>query len=217
MSAVLSPASTLAPDLWPAWLRWPGATAVCIGSGPSLTKEDVDACRGRARVIVVNSTFRLAPWADVCYTNDDDWLELHLGELRDYFEGQIWCGHPTWRSPFVHPIPFTRDAPGIVTAPGHLAWGMNSGAAALNLAVQFGARRVVLLGYDQQWRGGVGHWHGPHPPRLQNRRPGFHRWAAWFNRAALDLKVLGVDCVNASRETSLRCFRRASLQEALCE
>ena len=41
---------------------WPGSTVVCIGSGPSLTPEDVAYVRGKARVIAINRSVDLAPW-----------------------------------------------------------------------------------------------------------------------------------------------------------
>jgi hypothetical protein len=46
---------------------WPGSTVVCLGTGPSLTAEDVEAVRGRAKVIAINNAHALAPWADVLY------------------------------------------------------------------------------------------------------------------------------------------------------
>lgn len=198
-----------------AWRRWAGATVAVMASGPSMAKEDADACRGRVRAIAVNSTFRLASWADVCYTNDEDWLERHLEELRDYFQGQIWCGHPSWRSIWAHAIPYEKAAPGLLLDPERIAWGMNSGAAALNLAVHHGAARVLLLGFDQGWTDGKARWHGRHPEGLQNGKPGFHRWRAWFERAAADARRLGIDVINCSRSSSLTCFPRMPLEEAL--
>jgi hypothetical protein len=49
---------------------------------------------------------------------------------------------------------------------GVIGSGGNSGFQALNLALQFGARRVILVGFDLNLAGGV-HWHG-RTPRLNN-------------------------------------------------
>src|SRR6478735_2256963 len=57
--------------------RFPEATVVCLGGGPSLTPEDVGACRGRAVVIAISDAYRLAPWADVLYSCDAKWWEYH--------------------------------------------------------------------------------------------------------------------------------------------
>ena len=54
---------------------------VCIASGPSLTPEDVQAVKewrdaGKGKVIVVNTTFRAAPWADAMFAMDAKWWPI---------------------------------------------------------------------------------------------------------------------------------------------
>ena len=199
-------------------------TTVILASGPSLTQEDADAvrawrdeCSDSRPVTVINSTFRMAPWADTLYSNDDDWVGVYLDEIKRDFAGRVICGHPDWRGDrFVQFIPFDRDAIGLQSPKaGHIAWGMNSGSAAISLAVFQGARRIILLGYDQQWTGGKPRWHGRHPDHLQNQKPGFHRWATWFSQAAIDADACGIQIVNASRDTSLTCFPRVALEDVL--
>jgi hypothetical protein len=58
----------------------------------------------------------------------------------------------------------------LVEEAGAIGWGGNSGFQALNLAVQFGAARIVLVGFDMTRLNGI-HWHGPHPSRLNNPSP----------------------------------------------
>ncbi len=70
---------------------------VVLASGPSMTAADAEYVRGKARVMTVNSTWRLAPWADAHYTNDHDLLAAQLSEMAQHARGEIWCGHPTWR------------------------------------------------------------------------------------------------------------------------
>lgn len=105
----------------------------------------------------------------------------------------------------------------ILDRPGTVGWGGNSGFQALNLAVQFGARQIVLIGYDMQISNGL-HWHGRHGRGLNN--PGEQNVRSWrrhFETAAPLLASLGVLVINASRETALECFPRKSLDTALAE
>jgi hypothetical protein len=193
--------------------QWPGATVVCLASGPSLTHEDACYVRGKARVITVNSSWQMAPWADAHYSNDHDWFESQLGVMRRECLGELWCGHPTWRNPRVRSIPFDKRARGIVTTPGRIAWGGNSGYAALNLAWQFGASKIVMLGYDQTDVNGE-HWHGSHAPSIWKA----FNWPMWrerFAEAAVDFVRLGVEVVNCTRHTTLTCFPLADLHETL--
>jgi hypothetical protein len=110
-----------------------------------------------------------------------------------------------------------RDADRIVThPPGTIGWGGNSGFQALNLAVQWGAARILLVGYDLRLDHGI-HWHGPHGAGLHNPNDrSVARWAAVLDGQAERLAALGLDIVNTSPISALRRYRRASLEEAAC-
>lgn len=196
-----------------AWRRWDRGLVVVMASGPSMTQEDADRVRGRARVITVNSTFRLAPWANVHYSSDPEWWDAHADEMtRLGCTGERWTGHPTYARDGLRRCPYDKHARGISTKPGVIVWGGNSGYCAVGLAVQFGAAQIVLLGFDQQDPKGVAHWHGQHPQEIR-RAFNFPMWAERFEEAARDLRRLRIDVHNCSRETSLRCFDRRKLEE----
>ena len=100
---------------------------------------------------------------------------------------------------------------------GFIHQGGNSGYQAINLAYLFGASAIVLLGFDcSQSKTGEAHWFGQHGPRLTQQQP-FALWQANFPALAQDLANSGTRVINASRETALRCFERASLADALKE
>src|SRR5690606_3786458 len=95
--------------------------------------------------------------------------------------------------------------------------GQNSGAGAIALAAAWGARRIILLGYDCQYAAGKRHWHGDHPKGTAgNASPqSVAKWPAQFR----DLlpHVRGIEIINATRQTALTVFARATLEDALCE
>lgn len=98
---------------------------------------------------------------------------------------------------------------------GVIGWGGNSGFHALNLALQFGAARIVLVGYDLSARAGL-HWHGKHPPQLNNPTPRLlQKWAEILDRQAPFLAALGVEVLNASPQSALCAYPKVSLKEAL--
>lgn len=98
--------------------------------------------------------------------------------------------------------------------PGVLGWGGNSGFHALNLAVQAGARRIVLVGYDMTIAGGV-HWHGRHPSALNNPTAGnIDRWRRVMDAAAPMLAECGVEVLNASAVSALAAFPKVAFEEA---
>lgn len=99
--------------------------------------------------------------------------------------------------------------------PGLLGWGGNSGFHALNLAVQCGARRVVLVGFDLTLDYGT-HWHGRHPKGLNNpNAAALRRWRRVLDDQAPRLKALGVEVINASPISALEAYPKAGLEEAL--
>ena len=103
----------------------------------------------------------------------------------------------------------------LVEHPGLIGGGGNSGFQALNLAVQFGARRIVLVGFDMRVDRGA-HWHGNHAKGLNNpREHNMMKWRKVLNGAAGTLADLGVTVINASPVSTLTAFPFASLQEVM--
>lgn len=88
----------------------------------------------------------------------------------------------------------------------------NSGQRAIELAIYRGARRVLLVGYDCSIRDGA-HWHGAHAGLANPDAMSVARWHDEF-RQLRDWAV-GVEIINCSRRTRLRCFQRQSLEVAL--
>lgn len=206
---------TSGPSARPGWAEW-----VVLASGPSLVKEDVAAVlrwrlsNGRRRVIVVNTTFRMAPWADILYAADLPWWDTHHEEVEQRFEGQCWS--QTEIACRTYGLAYIRGErrPGLSKQRGVIHQGGNSGYQAIGLAVDQGAERIVLLGFDMQNTDGRTHWHGDHPLGLRNASP-FASWIGNFVKLAEDLRAAEVEVVNATRQTALACFERMPLDKAL--
>lgn len=192
---------------------FPDRTIVCLASGPSLTPEDVDYCRGKAPVIAVNDTYRLAPWADVLYACDAKWWAVHAGVPT--FTGLKYALEPAaGRWPGVQILSNTGDR-GVELEPTGLRTGKNSGYQAINLAVHLGARRIVLLGYDLQASDPAhSHFFGQHPHPIRRDSP-YALFRDYFAFLLAPLEAIGVELVNCTRETALACVPRVPLEAAL--
>jgi hypothetical protein len=94
-------------------------------------------------------------------------------------------------------------------------YGANSGYQMMNLAYLFGAKRIILLGFDMMRQGAKTHWHGDHPSPLGNECP-VKMFLNNFPALAADLEKEGVEVINATRETALNCFKKMKLEDALC-
>lgn len=188
---------------------WPGETVVCIASGPSLTVEDVNFVRGKARVIVINNSYKLAPWADILYACDQRWWKWFKG-APDFPGLKFALTAESAKWPGVRVIG-KSGTDGLSLDPRSLRTGGNGGYQAINLAVLLGATKIVLLGYDMQLgEKGKQHWHGDHPMRMISPYVNFRRC---FQTIVDPLKEAGVEVINCSRETALKCFPRRRLDE----
>lgn len=97
--------------------------------------------------------------------------------------------------------------------PSSLCTGRNSGYQAINLAVHLGARRILLLGYDMMRHSGKSHFFGEHPKGwLPSPYPDFVKF---FDSLRKPLARVGVEIVNCSRTTALKCFPKMSIELAL--
>lgn len=179
---------------------WADRTVVCIASGPSLTKEDCDRVRASGHpVVVTNTTFRMAPWADIVFGMDLAWWREHHREIEAVCSGRkMSTSHAAkaYGAESLFPCTWKPNA-------------LNSGAAAIQIGLVSGAAKVVLLGYDCQHTNGKKHWHPDHPNGLGNTGS-IKRWPKHFKHIDAGGKV-----VNASRETALTCFPRVELEAAL--
>lgn len=122
------------------------------------------------------------------------------------------------RFPDVHRI---RAVPGeerIIFSPlGRVGWGGNGGFHALNLAVQFGLRKIILLGFDMTLRQGM-HWHGRHDGYLNNPTQGnLDRWRKTLDEQAPALAAHGVEVVIGSPGSALGAYRQLDLGDAINE
>ncbi len=185
---------------------------VCIASGPSLTQDDCEFVRGKAKVIAINTSYQLAPWADALYACDARWWRWHKG-AKD-FNGLKFSLE---RRAGLYGVQILKAGKpeGLSDDPCFLNTGKNSGYQAMNLAYLLGASKIVLLGYDMQ-RGPRGemHWHKEHPIRTPNLYVEFRRR---FETLVKPLAERGVEVVNCSRNTALECFPKHTLQEAFAD
>jgi len=198
--------------------HWPAATVVILASGPSMNGADAAAVRAwrdgaqDRHVIAVNTTFRLAPWADVIYGCDGGWWKVYGDEVRAVCDGQLWSQDSAVIGQARMRWIESRLAPGLSRRAGVIHQGMNSGYQAIGFAHQTGAGRVILLGFDAHGS----HWHGAHPRPLTNPRASlFIDWIRWFDGLASDCAKRGLRVTNCSRETSLLMFEQMPLEAAL--
>ncbi len=216
------------------WLvppEWAGETAFLLAGGPSLRGFDASVLRGR-RVIAINNSWELAPWAAVLYFCDMKWWTWHGDRVSSEFEGR-YIVTPAFTDSRVKTIKLTGGA-GLETDPAALRNGHNSGYQAINLAYHFGVRRIVLLGYDMRVikrtldvhgipHDALGrfttltHWHSGHP-RMSAEHVQHNIEKSMlpkFPSLAEALAKTDVEVINATPGSALKCWPYRPIEELL--
>jgi len=207
--------------------RWQGQTIVCAASGPSLTVEQLEKVKQTsARLIVINDTYKLAPWADVLYASDARWWSHHIENVRQNFEGEFWTmQEDAWQHHGVMLAPAKYEN-GLNTDPGWINHGTHSGFQAINLAYQFGAAKILLLGYDCKYKHHPDcrpdqdgkcrppdicqrHWFGSHPKGWGDANH-IARWVQSYRTINCDRPI-----INCSPDSAVDAFPKMTLDEAL--
>lgn len=196
--------------------NWAGQTAVILASGPSLRDCRPIVCtrENGPRLIAVNSTIFLHNGCDVAYAGDFlFWKKYHAEVVQTSPHAQRWTQDRTAAERFGLNWIKGVNRPGLGRE--HIHTGGNSGYQAINLAYLFGARRILLLGFDMKLGPkGEKHWHPDHPaPLVQSQT--FGEWIRKFDALAADCKTLGVEVINCTPGSALKCFPMSTIEKEL--
>ena len=196
---------------------WSQETVFILGGGPSLRGFDPEPLRPH-RVIGINEAgLSLAPWCDVLMWADRRWLDwnrdrlhLHTGPLKVARHRSAAGVAHVLQLAIGKTMSWRKDRLG----------GVDCGSSAINLAVHFGCRRIVLLGFDMhdlpldRWR--EGNWHSAHrEPPLEGQREGRFREAHERMAAEIRLRAPRIEVLNATPGSALTCWPMVALEDVL--
>ena len=131
---------------------------VCIGSGQSLTREDVQFCRTHGwQLATVNMGFKIVPDAHIFHAMDSSWWEAYGTEAMEWLSKActVYSGSPIHAEKH-GAIPITWDSQdGCSQIRNHCYGGELSGIQLLQIVSWYNPDVVLMLGYDNQGK----HWH----------------------------------------------------------
>lgn len=200
--------------MWSAPRLWPGETVFVLASGPSVNAIDLSLLKGR-RVVAVKSSWLMYPAADVLFFADGRWWKQP--ELRPKaFAGMVVTTAAEIGDPSV--LKLRKVTPTALSSdPGSVALARTSTTGAINLAVHFGAARIVLLGVDGKLAAdGRRHCHGLKWPWTKGAEPrSFEDQAAEYRAIAPSARKLGVEIVNANPDSAINAFPKLPFEACL--
>lgn len=203
----------------PPW--WDDRAAVVIGGGPSLRGFDPGVISDRAHVLGVNQAMLDFP-CEAGISIDFSFVARNRARLADFAESRALylAVSERWpeRMPFIPSAVYLRSVAAGPSGPDSSAVldGGTSGFAALQLAVLKRARRIVLLGFDYGFQDDRDHYHDAYAGQGNGADAAtWQRWAENFDVIAPQIRASGVEVVNASPASRIRCFLRCSIEDAL--
>lgn len=195
---------------WTTTRMWDGQPCAVLASGESMNADVVAAVYAHfpIRVIAVNCTHELAPLADLLYAADASWWNVHHAATKRFI-GLKACAEETHFDDVLRIKDSGKE--GFDPDPAAIRGGGNSGYAAIHLAAHLGCRKIVLCGFDM--RGG--NWHGKHKQPLRTRGEGrYAQWIPRFSTLAPELAKRGIEVINATPGSALKCFPQMELGAA---
>ena len=191
---------------------WEGDNVYIIGGGTSLKNFDMSLLKN-LHTIGCNAAFlEEEKVCDICFFGDLKWWETYKPQLAK-FKGIVATNARALYSCDVSWLnTMKRVSKGL--ALDALGWNGNTGAAAINLALILGAKKVFLLGFDMK----LGEDGKPnyHDHRVEKESPEVYpRFLEGFKDVARDLiiKFPGREIINISDDSELKLFPIVPVEE----
>lgn len=199
---------------------WDGGRCFILGGSPCLLNEKLELIHNE-RVIGVNNAYELGDWVDVCYFGDARWYTDwdNREKLLDFAGLKVCCCDQ-----LLYPVRpgikvIHRGKPeGIDKRPDYISWNSNSGFSAINLAVHFGVKTIVLLGFAmQEDKNGKHNWHDHHLVKGHNPPDPYAKFLGCAGAIQRDAEEMEIKIINSTMISRIPedVFPRIPLEEVL--
>lgn len=199
-----------------------GRTVFVIGGGPSINQQDLSLLKNK-KIVCINTAYKIFPDAMCLYWADTSWIENNIDSVKlhkakykfhskfhlssQYLSNENACG--IGGSILLRRTGDTGIDPNI----DHVR-GNNSGAHVLNLLHNAKVRKIVLLGYDMKITDSKSHWH--QETKLPIRPDTYcNLFIPSIMSMAQQLKSSGIEVINTSMKSELKCFKKMKLEECV--
>jgi len=182
---------------------WTGETVFVVAGGTSVASQNTDLLKGR-KVIVVNSSWKRLPWANILFFADDRWWREYSKEVLAGFPGQIMTCAPEVRHPRFTKLKRASLETQLHPERDTVMVRRTSMTGALNVAMHLGAANIVLLGLDgKAGANGRLHHHEEYTLSLGGLVDTWQEQRRDLVCARASLKARNINVVNASPNSAL--------------
>ena len=176
-------------------------------------------------VIGVNMAFMIGDWIDMVFWGDKKWYFNNRGAMAKFPGLKVTC-HPSfddqrYEKEHIKCVAKDNSHPtGISSDPKRASWNSNSGAAAISIAANMGAIKIILVGFDMKLGADQKqHWHSEYGTAnrkdVQGHKLPFARHLQGFRQIAIDARKRGITIINACPDSEIKEFPKMSVKEVL--
>ena len=230
---------------WNVPRMWEGGDVWLIGGGPSVTEQFevpqkiiqqvlskelppsayspyMKAIHNK-HVIGINAAYLIGDWIDMVFFGDKRWFLENRKRLAEFPGLKVTC-HPNLTNNDAEQIKVLprhkKHGKGISPDSGRVCWNGNSGAAAISVAVNAGASRIILLGFDMKLdENNKQHWHGlygsANRKKIDTKHLPFSRHLLGFLNIRRDSLIRGVEILNACPDSTIKEFEKTTVKKVL--
>ena len=202
-----------------------GQTAAIIGTGPSLTQEQLDKVK-HLKKFGANRAFEFD--LDVLHGCNHQFWHYYWHKVKD-----LRCDKWTTRPELTYPgLNYIREEwiPGLSKDPTYIAAHHGTGPQLINIAYHYGIKRMLLIGWDmkfspdyngkaQQIGAKPRHYFGEYPKELQHW-PSVKVKDGVLTGLIEEMETIkpedyGIEIINCTPDSAMTCFPMMTLDEAL--
>ena len=186
-------------------------------------------------MIGVNLSAFLGSWINIAFFGDTDTYNAYRAWFEPMTIPKVTCAGKFATDKY-HDIRFlyqNHDG-AMVVEKNEVGWmGRNSGFAAISLAYNLGAKRILLLGFDMKNSdNGDIHYHTGYPdksktptitelkmgiphPREKRKTAPYDKHMVGFDIIAKEADEVGIEIINLSPDSKIDCFKKMSVHQYL--
>ena len=217
-----------------------GYTGVIIGTGPSLSKEQLEYISNarredKCRLFGGNNAYQVID-LDVLMSCNIEWWDYYmkndpkLSQMKDKVDMWTWDKKTANKYKINHIEGIWKDS--LSTDPKYIHAGHSTGYQVLGIAYHYNIRNFILVGYDMKYpsgydgkkkiAGGDRHYFGEYPKELQHWPrseksvdPNGNIIGLINIYKKINCKELNITITNSSPDSALTCFPQKPLEEVL--
>lgn len=199
-----------------------GQDIFIVGGGYSVRDINLDYLHDKV-TIAINDSYKILPNATALFWCDSSWAGKHHDGLKEH-----QCDlrfHPrTYAQTHIKNDISGPSGCTILHRTGEYGYdpnidnvvGNNGGTQSINFAVNLGAKRIYLIGFDMRddpLKRGKTHWHDNHEVVIRH-----DTYSRLFipSMEALDKEIrkrrIKVEIINCSRTSAITCFRKKNIK-----